>query len=334
MSRGKPVRIGVIGAGWAGRWHAQTLVKEVGAEQAVILGVADPSEEARAAFLDGIPWNGAVPKTFPDYRHLLEEPLDGVVVSSPHSHHYSHVSDSLAAGCHVLVDKPMVTSSTDAEALIEQSQAAGRVISVALQGLFSKEFRYARDVVERGDLGNILLVGGTCCQIWLKSLRGSWRTDPTLSGGGNLVDSGSHMLAAMLHVPGQEVAEVFSYVEHHGETVDVAVAATLRFDGGAVGTALVSGAATTDEEGVYIHGSRGAIKLGIWGGRIEHWDDNALVTEPALPASVSIEQNFIDVMRGDAQTLCPPQFGLRLSRVTEAIYESARTHAPVRIGNG
>lgn len=283
------------------------------------------------ASLDGAP----TPATFADHRELLERvELDGVVISTPHGYHLSHAIDAIEAGCHVLVDKPMVTTSADARALADLARTRRRIVSISLQGVFSPEFRHARSLLDTGELGDVFLVTGSITQPWLTWVRNSWRTDPVLGGGGNLIDSGTHMFAAMLHLSGQQPEEVFAYVDHKDETIDVVAVVALRFDGGALGTAAVSGADVAIEESVYVHGTRGSVKASIYGGRLEVRHDWRSVAEVELPWAETPEQNFVRCLRGEADTLCPPELGIRLAELHEAILRSALDGSPVRMHAG
>jgi predicted dehydrogenase len=321
------VRIGLIGCGdWGAR--RATVFTAAGAE---VRAIADPSEAARVrvlAALDG----AAAPATFTDHRQLLERvDLDGVVVSSPHGYHLGHAVDAIEAGCHVLVDKPMVTTSPDAHTLAQLARARRRIVSISLQGVFSAEFRHARNLLETGALGDVCLVTGSIMQPWLTWVRGSWRTDPVLGGGGNLLDSGSHMFAAMLHLSGQLPEEVFAYVDHKNEAIDVVAVVALRFDGGALGTAAVSGADVAIEESVYVQGTRGSVKASIYGGRLEVRHDWRAVAEVELPWAETPEENFVRCIRGEAETLCPPELGIQLAELHEAIRRSASEERAVRV---
>lgn len=124
------VRLGLIGCG---AHLARRLPFFTGA---TVAAVADPSAEARSTF-------ARTAHGFADHREMLASvDLDGVVVASPHGLHFRHATDALDAGCHVLVYKPMVTTSADAIELERQTNASGRVVSLAIEGLFTSEFRH------------------------------------------------------------------------------------------------------------------------------------------------------------------------------------------------
>jgi predicted dehydrogenase len=319
------VRIGLIGCGG----HVRTRVAQlVGGTGASIAAVADPSEERRATI-------DVEARRFADHRAMLEAAeLDGVVVSSPHALHFGHVADALAAGCHALVYKPMVTTSADARELVRLAGACGLVVSLAVEGLFTAEYRHVRALLDAGELGEIRLATGLVAQDWLANVAGTWRTDPLLGGGGNLIDSGYHMLAGLLHLTGQRPEEVFAYLDRRDERVDVETAATLRFDGGALGTVAVTGDAQGMEEGIYLCGTKASLTTSVYGGRLAFvtgWSERtALELEPAETA----EANFVRCIAGEAETLAPPGLGLDLAHLVEGIARSAEEHAPVRVARG
>jgi predicted dehydrogenase len=325
------VRIGIIGCGRMARHHGRRFREEV--PEAEIVGIADTHPDNLATFVSEVfGGDGDAPPAFSDHRTLLEEvEMDGVVLVTPHAHHFPQAMDAISAGCHVLVEKPMVINTRDALALMEHAALRRRTISVGFPGPFSVEFQYIRGLIERGELGDVYLVTGVCTQNWLARVRGSWRTKLELSGGGNMYDSGAHMFNGMLYLTGLAATEVFAFVERKGEEVDVVGAATIRFDNGALGTAAVSGDAPLMEQGLYIQGTRGAARCSIYGGSMEVWSGSKKVLYPAVPEVTSLQQNFVDCILGRATTPSPPLLGLRQARLMDAIYESARIGGKVEV---
>ena len=185
----------------------------------------------------------------------------------------------------------MVISTADAQALITHAGKHDKVVSVAFPGPFSCEFQYIRDLIARGDLGDIYMISGLCAQDWLANIGGTWRTTLALSGGGNLYDSGAHMFNAMLYLTGLSATEVFAFIENKDQEVDVVGTVAMRFTKGALGSAAVSGATTVFEQGLYIHGTKGSVKCSIYGGSMEIWLGPNQVKYPAVPETVSLQQN-------------------------------------------
>jgi predicted dehydrogenase len=311
------VRLGLIGCGG----HVRSRLRFLDG----VVAVADPSEAMRETI-------AVQADRFADHRLMLEASrLDGVVVSSPHGFHFEHIRDSLAAGCHVLVYKPMVTTSADAREVVRLAAESGRAVSLAVEGLYTPEFRHVRALLEAGELGEIRLATGLVAQNWLPNVGGTWRTDPALGGGGNLIDSGYHMLAALLHLTGQRPEKVFAYLDRRAEQVDVEVTAALRFDGGALGSVAVTGDAHGMEEGVYLCGTNASLTTSVYGGRLAFvtgWSERELpVIEPAETA----EENFVRCIRGEAEALAGPELGLELAVVVEAIVQSATANTQVTV---
>ncbi len=327
MSR---VRIGIIGCGRMARLHGRRFRQEV--QDAEIVGLADPNPDNMARFVRDVFPEGRVPPTFSDHRDLLRDvEMDGVVIVTPHAHHFAQAVDAVRAGCHVLIEKPMVITTEDALALIREAERHQRIVSVAFPGPFSEEFQYVRGLVSRGGLGEVQLVTGVCTQDWLGHVRQTWRTDLELSGGGNLYDSGAHMFNGMLFLTGLSVREVYACIDNKDQEVDVVASVTIRFDNGALGTAAVTGNATVMEQGIYIQGTLGSVKCSIYGGSMEIWLGREKVKYPAVPATTTPQQNFADCIRGVAKTPSPPHLGLRQARLMDAIYASARDRRAVEV---
>jgi len=325
------VRLGVIGCGGMSRYHGRIFTRSV--PEAEIVALVEPDAANLARYIAEVfPNQTAVPATFTDYRAMLAEAqLDAVLIVSPHAYHFQQAMDAISAGLHVLVEKPAVIHTADAQALIAHASAHNRIVSVAFPGPFSVEFQYIRDLIARGELGEIYMITGVCAQNWLAYVGGTWRTTLELSGGGNLYDSGAHMFNAMLYLTGLSATEVFAFIENKDQEVDVVSTVALRFTKGALGSAAVSGATTVFEQGIYIHGTKGSVKCSIYGGSMEVWVGGEKVQYPQVPETTSLQQNFIDCIKGRATTPSPATLGLRQARLMDAIYESARTGQVVQV---
>ncbi len=120
----KKVRIGFIGAGWwATTNHIPLLAQHPDVE---LVGVCRLGNE----MLQTIKEKFGFPFATEDYRELLQQGLDGVVVTSPHHVHYEHARAALEAGCHVMVEKPISESYAEAQAMIELAQEKNVILQV------------------------------------------------------------------------------------------------------------------------------------------------------------------------------------------------------------
>lgn len=117
----EPIKVGVIGVGYLGRFHAE---KYAALDQAELVGVVDlnPERAARVA-------QACQTRPFQDYRELLSQ-VQAVSVAVFTSQHFAVVHDCLAQGCDVLVEKPLATTVAEAEELIRQARQHDRILQV------------------------------------------------------------------------------------------------------------------------------------------------------------------------------------------------------------
>lgn len=324
----KNVRIGFIGAGGIAIQHYRRL----GAvKQAEVVGLVEPSAAALKRFHEHCPGSEALP-VYPDYKALVAEGnLDGVVVLSPHSVHYEQINYCLGKGLHVLSEKPMTSSIRDAKALIKKAEAAQRVLMISYQRHFDPQFRYMRDQIAKGKLGEIQYVQAIQSQEWLRLTKGTWRQSKDLSCGGQLNDSGSHLIDIVMWVTGMKVREVFAIQENFDTEVDINSTLTMRFENGALGSMSIIGNAPTWHEDHSIVGSKGAFYLRQGQGLIQQDAKGKPVAVKLPKYSKDPDSNFIDSILGKDVPQTPPECGLRTIEVTEAAWKSAASGKPVKV---
>lgn len=142
---------GIIGYGYWGPNYARLL--GAGLPGARLAAVADAAPGRLAAAQSQQPGI----HTYGDYREMLEgEALDAVVVTTPTATHREVAEDCLRAGTHVLVEKPMATTSADAEAMIATAQDAARVLMIGHTFLFNSAVRQVKHYIDNGALGRVL----------------------------------------------------------------------------------------------------------------------------------------------------------------------------------
>lgn len=143
-----PVRLGVIGTGWIGAFHAETIAHRI--PGAVLEAVVDPRPGAAARVGEPL----GVAKVLLDTDELLaDESVDGVVISSPASTHTDLVIAAARAGKAVFVEKPMALSLADADRAIAAAAEAGVPLQVGFNRRFATDFAAAQRVVEDGGVG-------------------------------------------------------------------------------------------------------------------------------------------------------------------------------------
>ena len=204
------VRVGLIGVGGFARYRVGNLLKVNGV---TVTAMADTSADNIAKMKETHPGTAGA-KEFADYHDLLkQDDVDAVMIMTPHTQHVTQILDSLAAGKHTCVEKPMVTTVEDAHKVIAARDKAGKVGMVSYQRHFEGIYKKIKSMIDSGEAGEIQFIAGLNCQEWKVAVKGTWRQDPALSGGGQLNDTGSHFVDIILHTSGLK-AETVSALAH------------------------------------------------------------------------------------------------------------------------
>lgn len=318
------IRILMVGVGGMGQSHIRNILK---LSEAEIVGLVDPSaksiREAKtyADTLQNV-------SDFADLEDALEKvDADAAVIVTPHSQHYTQGITCLSHGLHVLMEKPFVAGSENARKIIQHAVSVQKHLVVSYQRHLQGPYIYLRDMIQSGELGEVCFVSAYQAQSWLESQRGTWRQNKELSCGGQLNDSGSHLLDVVLWATGLIPEAVMANIDNRGTEVDIDSALTVRFVGGAMGTFNIVGSATINWwEDVSIHGTKGTALYRNGQIFISKGLNNPLlrVEDDLLPETSTPDANFIDLVLGKIEhAAAPPEFGYRVARLTEAAWESA-----------
>ena len=334
----RTVRLGLIGCGAISRSHLRNLGATPGAE---IAALVDVSDENLARTVEAFPGLTNVP-TYRDYRELLagEPDLDGVLVLTPHALHYEQVRDALEAGRHVLSEKPFVTRPEQARELIALARERGRVLMLSYQNALLWPYRYTRQAIEDGTLGEIVFCSGQITQNWGRDV-GGWR-QTALGEGGFLIDTGSHFVDLLLYLTGMRPEAVCALIDDDGRALDIVTGALIRFNGGRVATLATAGVGPTLWS-ITIIGTGGTIELtdrdnirhigaDNYAGWIGTERRNLVPPEGRRPETTTPDAEFVAAIQRDDLAASDAARGLTVALVTQAIYASAsQGGAPVPI---
>lgn len=345
------VRIAVAGAGLIGRRHVELIQESNSCELSAIV---DPSPAA-ADFAQGagVPIHPTLADLFA--AGDAQRP-DGVIVATPNQLHVENGLECVRNGVPVLVEKPIADSVTEAARLAEAAEAAGVPLLVGHHRRHSPILAKAREIVEDGTLGQVVAVQGSA--LFYKPDHyfdeGPWRRE---SGGGPILINMIHEVDDLRALCGDIVAvQAFSSSTTRGFPVEDTVAINLRFEGGALGTFLLSDTAASaksweqtsgenasyahysDEECYVVAGTRGSLavptmRLKTYAGERSWWEpfqEDVVEVERTDPLARQLE-HFGAVIRGEAQPLVSGRDGTQTLRVTLAIHEAARTGSPVQL---
>ena len=291
-------------------------------------------------------------KKYTDYRELLNaEKPELVAIATESGKHAAIALDCIEAGCHVIIEKPIALSISDADAIIAAGKKRGVMICANHQNRFNKSIQYIRKALEEGRFGKLL--HGTAHIRWNRgqnyyeqaSWRGTWAQD-----GGCLMNQCIHNIDLLRWMMGNEIDEVMAYTDQlahpYLEAEDLGMA-LVKFKNGSYG--LIEG--TTNiyprnlEETLYIFGQTGTAKAGGNSDNIiEEWDfadkkddpDEVKATYHENPPSVygfghtPLYADMIDAIKTGRQPYVDGEAGKRAVELVLAIYKSAAEHRPVK----
>ena len=178
------VGIGIVGCGLIGQKRAKAL------GEGRLLACADVNE-ARAAALAGS--SGA--KVFNDWRELLALPeIQIVVIATLHDSLAEITLAAVEAGKHVLVEKPAARNLAELEPVMRAVERRSVKVHVGFNHRYHRAFRKARELFEAGALGELMFVRARYGHGGRIGYDKEWRAKPELSGGGELIDQGPHLI--------------------------------------------------------------------------------------------------------------------------------------------
>lgn len=338
----------------AGAWSQSSHLPALAADEGVdILCVTSPdgtSAERSAKNFGAQNWST-------DWRDALAFAPEIAVVSSPPVAHEEMVIAALHAGAHVLVEKPFALETGSAKRMRDAAKATGRDLLIGFGWPAAPIFAKAKAIIARGDIGLVehvnfhlavntraLLAGGT---------DGGWGgdaasdtstyTDPRISAGGSAAVSMSHQLGLLEWLTEDEIVAVHANTYPIGAPLDMHAGMNARFAGG--GSGVISSASThpylaRPQWHMALYGGNGQLWLDSISDHLRHVSANGELTvfsdaeasglyDPRAPTKA-----LIACARGEPvpQGLTA-RLATRVVAITDAIYESARSGAEIRISN-
>ena len=292
-------------------------------------------------------------KIYEDYKELLAvEKPELVAIATESGKHAAIALDCIAAGCNVIIEKPIALSLADADAIIKAGKEKGVLVCANHQNRFNKSIQEIRKALEKNRFGKLLY--GTAHIRWARNheyydraaWRGTWEQD-----GGALMNQCIHDIDLLRWMMGDEIDTVYGMTDRlihpYIEAEDLGLA-VVKFKNGSYGT--IEG--TTDvfpknlEETLYIFGEKGTVKAGGEAVNIiEEWkfsdyfgDEEAVKKECSEnPPNVygfghtKLYRNVINAIEGTEKLLVDGEAGKRALELVLAIYKSAAEGKPVKL---
>jgi len=342
------IRIAISGAGAiAERAHLPALASVPGAQ--IVAIQSRTLEKARRVAQSLWPEESSRPKVYSDFAEMLaRERPDAAGIFTPNYLHCEYTLKALAAGAHVLVEKPIAPRASDARRMVEAAADAKRVLMVSMQrryGGFESELKRA---LEEGAIGTPHFIrarlshGGP--ESWAPGQK--WFTSAAEAGGGAMLDLGIHVADLAIWYLG-EVDSVVGRVATLGKQIEVddTGAMIMNFRSGALGVIEASWSSRPGLSAIEVYGSEGRAMMGYprVGIAIQRADGSAAPgfsreeilarfdSRDLLAPFRALAQNFLDAIEGRAAPMPDGADGLRAIEAVEACYRSARSGAAVRL---
>lgn len=319
----RKLSFGLIGAGGIAQAYAQAISK---VSQAEIVGVADTRRDAAAALAEGI---GAT--AHGDHQALAEAcELDAVIVCTPPSTHPEISLYFLERGTHVLCEKPLAIDSASAEKMFAAAKSHDAILTMASKFRFVDDVIRGRSMVTSGALGEILLFENAFTGV--VDMKNRWNSKPEISGGGVLIDNGTHSLDLLRYFLGP-IAEV-QVVEGkriQGLAVEDTVRIFARSQSGVIASVDLSWSVNKELDSfIDVFGTEGAIRIGWGESKYRRTADRDWVVLGSgydkLRAFQRQLENFANAIHGVEPLTIQPTDALASVRVVEAAYQSLHSN--------
>ncbi|MBI4242557.1 MAG: Gfo/Idh/MocA family oxidoreductase [Planctomycetes bacterium] len=252
------VRFGIIGVGGIAKIMHIEAIKNI--QDAELVAVADINEvTARKIGGEcGVDW-------YTDYRDLISrKDIDAIDICTPHSLHPPIAIDSMKTGKHVLTEKPIASTVSDADRMVIESKKCGVILGVVYQNRTVAKYLKAKEMIKDGRIGNIHRAELTFTSLRTQAYYDSspWRGTWNNEGGGVLVNQAPHSLDIFQFLVGMPI-EIYGFIDtikHRIEVEDIA-SAILRFPNGAHGFIHVNTVESPSVDRIEICGDNGKLIL-------------------------------------------------------------------------
>lgn len=327
-----PVRLAIIGCGLIGHKRATALAKVPGA----LLVAACDLDAPRAAALAKA--HAGCEAVTDSAALLARRDLDAVIISTLNGALAPLARDAARQGKHVLVEKPGALNAAELRAVQAAAQATGARVRLGYNHRFHPALQKAREIIDSGVLGPLMFLRGRYGHGGRKGYDREWRADPKLSGGGELIDQGVHLI----DLAGWFLGD-FPTVEGHASTyfwdmkVDDNAFLSLRTAAGQTAWLHVSCSEWKNLFSLEIYGRDGKLALDGLGGsygveRLAYYKmlpqmgppDTTIFEYPGGDSSWALETTaFLDDIRLGREPRPGLREGIATLEVVEKIYRSS-----------
>lgn len=324
MSKHKPVRFGIVGAGAIAQAYAQAFGQS---DQVELCATADSRIEAAEAMAEA---NGCA--AFSSASAMIDEmDLDAAIVCTPPVTHRDICCDLLSRGIHVLCEKPLSIDSETAREMISTAEQHDRVFTMASKFRYVADVTLGKAIVESGLIGEVVMFENVFTGRVDMSQR--WNSDPTVSGGGVLIDNGTHSVDITRYfLGGLSEVQVMEGNSIQELPVEDTVRMFVRSDAGVLGSIDLSWSVNKEQPYfIAIYGSAGTLLIGWQESKYRRTSDSDWNVFGSgynkVDAFKRQLENFAGAIQGRDSLTVTPADGLASVQVIEAAYRAMQQGA-------
>ncbi len=315
------LRFGIVGAGEIATSYAAAFAAS---DSAKLVAVADTRLSAAKSLAE--PFGCQV---YDNHQKMSEQmQLDAVVVCTPPTTHPQITTELMQRGIHVLCEKPLAISSADAKRMIAEAEINNVIFTMASKFRYVDDLRKIKSIVDDGTLGEIILVENVFTSPVDMSKR--WNSDPAVSGGGVLIDNGTHSVDIMRNLMGPLAdLQVVEGLRVQDIPVEDTVRIFVRAVSGAMGSIDLSWSLKKEQPFfVSIYGSKGTALIGWAESKYKLNTENDWTSIGSgynkVQAFINQIENFAGAIRGEEELLIKSEDALASVEVIETAYSSLR----------
>lgn len=330
----------IIGAGNVGKLRAQ-VIQRSGASR--VLSVSDVEATRAKSLADAV---GA--RVVPNCQAAVADPqVDIVVICTPTKFHVGAVMEALRAGMHVLCEKPLARSASEAETAIELAKKQQRLLKTGFNYRYMSSVRKAKELIDQGALGPVYFLRCRYGHGGRPGYEKEWCTDPDVSGGGVLLEQGIHIIDLVRHLLGEPARVTASTSCFFWNLQDTEDNCFLEIQTTSLQTAQIH-VSWTQWINIFcleIFGRDGYLELT---GRDGHYGPQCLVWGKRKPDHSRPQQerfdfgsqnvswddewlDFVNAVKTGSQPMGNPTDSIRALQLVEAAYDSARRRTWVEV---
>lgn len=324
-----PLNFALIGCGRISQTHLQAIAA---IPVCHLKGVVDTREQAAQSVANQYGCNA-----YTDYRQVIEDNhIDAVIICTPPNTHAEIATFFLENGIHVICEKPLAVNAHDAELMVKKAEDNDCLLMMASKFRYVDDVIKAKGIVESGILGDIILFENVFCS--KVDMKDRWNSNKEISGGGVLVDNGSHsvdiarfLLGPIVKVQAEEGKRVQKL------EIEDTVRLYFRTQSDTMGAVDLSWSIHKEQESyIDLFGTDGVLSIGWKNSKYRQSEKMKWVTfgkgYDKLSAFKSQIENFVASIKGKEMPLINAIDSLESVKVIEAAYKSLAMNKWFEIG--